>query len=89
MCVCVCVCVVWHPASITLPNHEVVELQPQAVDIPDLVYVQLPQYMFKPPYVEDACQRRDETNEGQIMGPFNLGTLYSDYCLIPKRYERK
>ena len=55
----VCFC---PPVSTPCLNYELAGFQPKAVDIPDLLSVYNPRYIFKPPYVKDACQCQDKTN---------------------------
>ena len=62
----------WSPASIPFTNYKAVGFQPQVVGIPELRYVHPPRYIFKPHYVEYACQWQNETNEGQKIGKFYL-----------------
>ena len=66
----VCVCVFLTTSQYTLPKlwGGTVPTSGSGYSRPRLCAY--PQYIFKPPYIKDACQWWDKTNKGQTMGTF-------------------
>ena len=96
---CVGVCF-WPPVSIPWPDYEVMGFQPQPVDIPDLGYVHPPSIFSSPPtskmHENDGVRQTKNIKWAHwrssvwVWGcPNNLGTMYSNYSLSPKKYERQ